>query len=50
LGKRLNINSRNDWKKKFTEYLADLQVGVEELKKAIPQNDEERNNVFLLEK
>jgi hypothetical protein len=32
------------------EYLADLQVGVEELKNATPQNNEERQNVFLLKK
>ena len=32
------------------EYLADLQVGVEELKNAAPQNDEERHNVFLLKR
>jgi hypothetical protein len=32
------------------EYLADLRVGVEELKNATPQNNEERQNVFLLKK
>ena len=32
------------------EYLADLQVVVEELKNAAPQNDEERHNVFLLKR
>lgn len=32
------------------EHLADLQVGVEELRNAAPQNDEGRHNVFLLKK
>ena len=50
LGQRININSLNDWEEKFMEYLADLQVGVEELKNAAPQNDEERHNVFLLKR
>ena len=50
LGQRININSLNDWEEKFMEYLADLQVGVEELKNVTPQNDEERHNVFLLKK
>lgn len=39
-----------DWEEKFMEHLADLQVGVEELRNAAPQNDEERHNVFLLKK
>ena len=50
LGQRINLNSLNDWEEKFMEYLADLQVGVEELKNAAPQNNEERHNVFLLKK
>lgn len=32
------------------EYLEDLRIGVEELKNAAPQNDEERHQVFLLKK
>jgi site-specific DNA recombinase len=50
LGQRININSLNDWEEKFMEYLADLQVGVEELKNVAPQNNEERHKVFLLKK
>jgi len=50
LGQRINLNSLNDWEEKFMEYLADLQVGVEELKNVAPQNNEERHNVFLLKK
>jgi len=32
------------------EYLEDLRIGVEELKNVVPQNDEERHQVFLLKK
>src|SRR5690606_40564010 len=41
LGQRINLNSLNDWEEKFVEYLADLRLGVEELKNAAPQNNEE---------
>lgn len=50
LGQRINLNSLNDWEEKFMEYLADLQVGVEELKNVAPHCFEERHNVFLLKK
>lgn len=50
LGQRININSLNDWEERFMEYLVDLQVGVEELKSAVPQNKEERHNVYLLKR
>ena len=50
LGQRINLNSLNDWEEKFMEYLEDLRIGVEELKNAAPQNDEERHQVFLLKK
>ena len=50
LGQRINLHSLNDWEEKFMEYLADLRIGVEELKNVAPQNDEERHQVFLLKK
>jgi DNA invertase Pin-like site-specific DNA recombinase len=50
LGKRININSFNDWEEKFMVYLADLQACVEQLKIVAPQNDEERHSVFLLKR
>jgi site-specific DNA recombinase len=50
LGQTININALDNWEAKFEEYLADLQIGVEELKNATPQNEEERHNFFLLKK
>ena len=50
LGQALNINALDNWEAKFEEYLADLQVGMDELKNAAPQDDEERHNLFLLKK
>ena len=50
LGQTININALNNWEEKFEEYLADLQVGVVELKEAAPQTEEERHRVFLLKK
>ena len=50
LGQTININALNNWEAKFEEYLADLQVGVAELKEAAPQSEEERHNLFLLKK
>lgn len=50
LGQRINLNALNDWEEKFMEYLEDLRIGVEELKNAAPQNNEERHQVFLLKK
>lgn len=50
LGQRINMNSLNDWEEKLMEYLADLRLGVEELKNVAPQNNEERHQVFLLKK
>lgn len=37
----ININALDNWEAKFEEYLADLQLGTDELKKVVPQNDEE---------
>ncbi len=39
-----------DWESKFGEYLADLRAGIDALKNAAPQNEEERHDVFLLKK
>jgi len=50
LDQAININALNDWETKFAEYLADLWVGIDELKNAAPQNHEERHQVFLLKK
>ena len=50
LGQAININALSDWEIKINEYLADLRTGVEELKNAAPQDDEERHNLFLLKK
>lgn len=50
LGQALNINALDNWEEKFEEFLADLQVGMDELKNVAPQDDEERHNLFLLKK
>lgn len=50
LGQTININALDNWEAKFEEYLADLRAGVDELKNAAPQNDEERHSLFLLKK
>jgi site-specific DNA recombinase len=50
LGQSIDIDSLDKWETKFEEYLADLKAGLDELKNAAPQNDEERHHVFLLKK
>ena len=50
LGQAININALSDWEIKINEYLADLRAGVEELKNAAPEDDDERHNLFLLKK
>ena len=50
LGHTININALDNWEAKFEEYLADLRAGIDDLKKAAPQNEEERHAVFLLKK
>ena len=50
LGQTINISSLANWQAKFEEYLADLHAGVDELKNAAPQTEEERHNLFLLKK
>ena len=50
LSHAVNIESLKDCESKLSEYLADLQAAIQELKNAAPQNDEERHHVFLLKK
>ena len=50
LGRAIDINALDGWESKFAEYLADLRAGIEELRNAAPQDDEERHHVFLLKK
>lgn len=50
LGQAIDTNLLDNWEYKFNEYLADLQVAMDELKKAAPQTVEERHRVFLLKK
>lgn len=50
LSHAINIEALKDWEAKLSEYLADLQAGIQELKNAAPQDDEERRQVFLLKK
>src|SRR5512139_3754889 len=50
LGQTINISLLDNWQAKFEEYLADLRTGVDELKNAAPQTEEERHNLFLLKK
>lgn len=50
LGHAINMNSLQDWETKLNEYFMDLRAGVQELKNATPQDDEEQRQVFLLRK
>lgn len=50
LGHAININSLKNWETKLAEYFADLQAGIQELKNAAPQDDEEQRQVFMLKK
>jgi site-specific DNA recombinase len=45
----VNIHLLGDWEAKVREYLYDLQAGLESLN-AAPQDDEERQEIFLLKK
>ena len=45
----VNIHLLGDWEAKVKEYLADLRAGLESLN-AIPQNDEEGQEIFALKK
>lgn len=46
----IDIYARLDWEEKVNDYVADLQVGIEELNNATPQTPEEQHRVFLLKK
>lgn len=50
LGQAINTNMLGNWEAKFNEYLADLRIGIEELRNADPQTDEERHHIFLLKR
>jgi len=50
LGQAININAINDWEAKLNEYLADLRAGIDALKNAAPQDEEEQHNLFLLKR
>ncbi len=50
LGEAVNICALEDWESKVVEFLADLKVGVDELKTVAPQTSEEQHEVFLVKK
>ena len=50
LDQAISINALNNWAASGNEYLADLQVGIEELNNAAPQTVEERREIFRLKK
>lgn len=49
IGQAVNISALGDWETKVTEYLADLQAGLESLND-IPQSDEERQEIFEIKR
>ena len=46
----ISLNALNNWEEKVTEYLLDLQAGIQGLKNDAPQTDEERLEIFRLKK
>ncbi len=50
IGQAVNINALSHWETKITEYLEDIQAGVEALNNTAPQNKEEQHEIFLLKK
>lgn len=46
----ISLNALNHWEEKVTEYLLDLHAGIQGLKNAAPQTDEERRKIFRLKK
>lgn len=42
--------ARLDWEEKARTYVADLQVGIEELNRATPQAPEEQHRIFVMKK
>ena len=44
----ISLNALNNWEEKVTEYLLDLQAGIQGLKNVAPQTDEERLEIFRL--
>ncbi len=50
LEQELDTYATWDWEEKVKEYVSNLQVGIEELNKAIPKTPEEQHRVFLMKK
>ena len=50
IGQVINIELLDQWEAKVKEYLQDIQVGIEALNEAAPQNEEEQQEVFRLKK
>ena len=50
LGQAIRFNALKNWEARVTEYLADLQAGADGLNNAVPQTDEERQEIFRLRK
>ena len=48
--REIEIYARLDWEEKVNDYIAGIQVGIEELNSAIPRTPEEQHRVFLLKK
>ena len=45
VGQAMDIHLLGDWQAKVRKFLADLRAGIESFN-AIPQNDEERQEIF----
>lgn len=50
VGQSINIQALENWEQKVEEYWADLRAGIEEIKNAAPQTEEEQHRIFLLKK
>ena len=50
LEQEIDTYARLDWEEKGKDYVADLQVGIEELNNTIPQTPDEQRRVFLMKK
>jgi len=50
IGREIEIYARLDWEEKVNDYIADIQVGIEELNSATSKTPEEQHRVFLVKK
>ena len=50
LEQEIETSAGLDWEEKVKDYVADLQVGIEELNRAIPTTPEEQHRIFLMKK